>query len=117
MEQLLEKIKNRLEKVGFAYNKQTSTWSKIQRQQVSGGTISINGQVIQQPSTTITLEMNVSNFGECTVTDVKSGKDDVSILLQFQVLQNKELIQHLEINLYNNEYKMFDDLVTKIFKV
>lgn len=117
MEQLLEKIKNRLEKVGFAYNEQTSTWSKIQKQQVSGGTISINGQVIQQPSTTITLEMNVSNFGECTVTDVKSGKDDVSILLQFQVLQNKELIQHLEINLYNNEYKMFDDLVTKIFKV
>lgn len=117
MEQLLEKIKNRLEKVGFAYNEQTSTWSKIQRQQVSGGTISINGQVIQQPSTTITLEMNVSNFGECTVTDVKSGKDDVSILLQFQVLQNKELIQHLEINLYNNEYKMFDDLVTKIFNV
>lgn len=117
MEQLLEKIKNRLEKVGFAYNEQTSTWSKIQRQQVSGGTISINGQVIQQPSTTVTLEMNVSNFGECTVTDVKSGKDDVSILLQFQVLQNKELIQHLEINLYDNEYKMFDDLVTKIFKV
>lgn len=117
MEQLRSKIKERLEKVGFAYNEQTSTWSKIQRQQVSGGTISINGQIIQQPSATITLEMNVSNFGECTVTDVKSGKDDVSILLQFQVLQNKELIQHLEINLYNNEYKMFDDLVTKIFKV
>jgi hypothetical protein len=117
MEQLRLKIKERLEKVGFAYNEQTSTWSKIQRQQVSGGTISINGQVIQQPSTTITLEMNISDLGECTVTDVKSGKDDVSILLQFQVLQNKELIQHLEINLYNNEYKMFDDLVTKIFKV
>ena len=117
MEQLILKIKERLEKVGFAYNEQTSTWSKIQRQQVNGGTISINGQVMQQHPTFITLEMNVSDLGECTVTDVKSGKDDISILLQFQVLQNKELIQHLEINLYNNEYRMFDDLVTKIFKV
>lgn len=117
MEQLLSKIKERLEKVGFAYNEQTSTWSKTQTQQVNGGTISINGQVIKQPPTTITLEMNVSNFGECVITDVKSGKDDISILLQFQVLQNKELIQHLEINFYNNEYKMFDDLVTKIFKL
>jgi hypothetical protein len=117
MEQLRLKIKERLEKVGFAYNEQTSTWSKIQMQQVNGGTISINGQVMQQPPTTITLEMNVSDLGECTVTDVKSGKDDISILLQLQVFQNKELIQHLEINLYNNEYKMFDDLVTKIFNV
>lgn len=117
MEKLIKQIKERMTKAGFAYNEQTLVWSKKETHQQSGGTISINGKVMQQPPIITTIEMIVNDYGDCAVEDIKTGKIENSRIFGFEVWQNENLVQNFELNFYENEYNLFNDLLIKIFKI
>ena len=117
MEKLIEQIKERMTKAGFTYDEQASAWSKIETHQQYGGTISINGQVMQQSPTTITIKKIVNDRGDCVIEDTKTGKIENSRLFDFEVWQDENLVQNFELNFYENEYNLFNDLIIKTFKI
>lgn len=112
MDDLLSQIKSRLENAGFVYD---LDWTKTTQQIVGGGTISINGKVIQQQGTPVTIKMVFKNLGECIIKD--NSKEEVSLMCGFLVYKDLDIIQDLEINIYPNEYNYFNSLATQIFKI
>lgn len=116
MEQLRLKIKDKLEKYGFTCS-ENSEWVKSIQQTVRGGTIIVNGKQIQQPGKIIKVKMIYEDLGDCIITDIATNTETTSILCAFKLQQENELIQDFEINLYPDDYKVFNDLITKIFKI
>lgn len=116
MEQLRLKIKDKLEKYGFTRS-ENSEWVKFTQQTAGGGTIIINGKQIQQPGKVIKIKMIYEDLGDCVITDITTSIETTSILCAFKLQQDNELIQDFEINLYPDDYKIFNDLITKIFKI
>ena len=61
----------------------------------------------------------IINNGILEITDLsadKTGKIENSRLFSFEVWKNENLVQNFELNFYENEYNLFNDLVIKIFK-
>lgn len=112
MDTLLNLIKSKLEKSGFTYD---TEWTKTTQQMVGGGTVSINGKVMQQQGTPVTIKMVFKELGECVVKD--DSKEETSLMCCFQVFKDSDILQDLEINLYPEDYNYFEMLVNKIFKI
>ena len=116
MEQLRRKIKDKLEKHGFTCS-DNSEWVKSTQQTVGGGTIIVNGKQMQQSGKVVKVKMTYEDLGDCIITDIATNTEIISILCAFKLQQENELIQDFEINLYPDDYKVFNDLMTKIFKI
>ena len=117
MTELINNIKQKLEANGFNCDVEDTHWSKSETQMIGGGTISINGQVMQHQGSPVKIEMLFEILYETTVKDVESGIENHSLMCWFKVLQNKEPIQDLEINIYPDEFDFFEKLCNKIFSI
>lgn len=117
MTELVNNIKQKLESAGFNCDVEDTSWSKSETHMMGGGTISINGQVMQQQGTSVKISMLFDIVYETTIKDVETGLEDKSIMCWFRVLQNEEAVQDLEINIYPDEFDFFCTLVNKIFKI
>lgn len=82
---------------------------------VGGGTISINGQVMQQQGSPVKVDMLFEILYETIVKDTE--KEEHSLMCWFNVTREDETIQDLEINLYKEDYDFFNRLVTQIFGI
>lgn len=116
MEQLRLKIKDKLKKHGFTCS-ENSEWVKSTQQTVGGSTIIVNGKQMQQPGKVVKIKMTYEDLGDCIITDVATNIETNSMLCAFKLQQENELVQDFEINLYPDDYKVFNDLITKIFKI
>lgn len=117
MKELVDKIKERLESSGFNCDVEDTHWSKTITQMVGGGTITINGQVMQQQGTPVEVEMLFEILYEASVKDVETGTEEKSLMCWFKVTSGDDIINDLELNIYPNEYDFFNNLVTKIFGI
>lgn len=117
MTELVNKIKTRLESGGFKCDVEDTHWSKTFTHMVGGGTISINGQVMQQQGTPVEIEMLFEILYEACVKDTETGKEETSLMCWFRVKQGDDITQDLEINLYKDDYDFFNRLVTQIFGI
>ena len=59
----------------------------------------------------------ITSGKDVLVEDIKTGKIENSRLFSFEVWQNEKLVQNFELNFYENEYNLFNDLLIKIFKI
>ena len=117
METLVNKIKEKLESSGFNCDVEDTHWSKSFTQMIGGGTISINGQVMQQQGQPAKVEMLFEILYESTVRDVETEKEHRSIMCLFKVTREEETLQDLEINIYPDEFDYFNNLCGKIFNI
>ncbi len=117
MTELVNNIKQKLESAGFNCNVEDTSWSKEAVQMIGGGTISINGQVMQQQGTPVKIEMIFEILYEACVKDVDAETEEHSLMCWFKVLQNEEVVQDLEINIYPDEFDFFCTLTNKIFRI
>lgn len=117
MTELVNNIKQKLESAGFNCNTEDTSWTKEAVQIMGGGTISINGQVMQQQGTPVKIEMLFDIVCETVVKDVETEVEDKSLMCWFKVLQNEEAVQDLEINIYPDEFDFFCTLANKIFRI
>lgn len=117
MTELVNNIKQKLESAGFNCDVEDTTWSKSETHIMRGGTISINGQVMQQQGTPVKVDMLFDIVCETVVKDVETETAERSIMCWFRVLQNEEAVQDLEINIYPDEFDFFCTLANKIFKI
>ena len=115
MTELVNKIKERLESGGFKCNVEDTHWSKVFTQMVGGGTISINGQVMQQQGTPVEVDMLFEILYEAIVKDTE--KEERSLMCWFRVKQGEDITQDLEINMYKDDYDFFNRLATQIFGI
>lgn len=117
MTELVNNIKQKLEAAGFSCINEDTSWSKSETQMMGGGTISINGQVMQQQGTLVKIEMLFDIAYEAVVKDVETETEERSLMCWFRVLQNEEAVQDLEINIYPDEFDFFCTLANKIFRI
>lgn len=117
MTELVNNIKQKLEYSGFNCNVEDTSWSKETFQMIGGGTISINGQVMQQQGTPVKISMLFDIVCETTVKDVETEVEDRSLMCCFKVLQDEEVVQDLEINIYPDEFDFFENLCKKIYGI
>ena len=117
MTELVNNIKQKLESTGFNCSVEDTSWAKETVQMIGGGTISINGQVMQQQGTPVKISMLFDFVCETTVKDVATGVEDKSLMCWFKVLQNEDVVQDLEINIYPDEFDFFCTLTNKIFGI
>lgn len=115
MTELVNNIKQKLESAGFNCNVEDTSWAKEAVQMIGGGTISINGQVMQQQGTPVKISMLFDIVCETVVKDVETEVEDRSLMCCFKVLQNEEAVQDLEINIYPDEFNFFETLCKKIY--
>ena len=117
MTELVDKIKERLESSGFNCEFDDTIWIKDFQQVVQGGTLIVNGQPIQQESSYRNITMIFEICYECDIKDADTGNVDKSLMCGFQVIVDGEHTQHLEINLYKDDYDFFNRLITQIFGI
>lgn len=115
MEQLKNNIKIKLEQSGFKFN--SGIWDKTTKQTFAGSTIIINGKQKQQPGETVNVQMIIEDLGDCVVTDIATNTEILSNLYGFKLLHNSKIAQEYIINLYSEDYKMFNDILNKMFKL
>lgn len=117
MTELVNNIKQKLESAGFNCNVEDTNWSKSETHIMNGGTISINGQVMQQQGTPVKVDMLFDIVCETIVKDVETEITSHSLMCCFKILQNEETVQDLEINIYPDEFDFFCTLANKIFRI
>lgn len=117
MTELVNNIKQKLESAGFNCNVEYTSWTKEAVQMIGGGTISINGQVMQQQGTPVKIKMLFEILYEARVKDVDAETEECSLMCWFKVLQNEDVVQDLEINIYPDEFDFFCTLTNKIFGI
>lgn len=117
MTELVNNIKRKLEDSGFSCITEDTSWVKEAVQMIGGGTISINGQVMQQQGTPVKISMLFDIVCETIVKDVETEVEYRSLMCCFKVLQNEEAVQDLEINIYPDEFDFFCTLANKIFGI
>jgi len=117
MTELVNNIKQKLEATGFNCSVEDTSWVKEAVQMIGGGTISINGQVMQQQGTPVKISMLFDIVCETIVKDVETEVEDRSLMCCFKVLQNEEVVQDLEINIYPDEFDFFKTLCKKIYGI
>ena len=72
MTELVNNIKQKLESAGFNCNVEDTSWTKEAVQMMGGGTISINGQVMQQQEKPVKISMLFDIVCETVVKDVET---------------------------------------------
>lgn len=117
MKKLVNQIKNKLESVGFNCDVEDTHWSKSFTQMVGGGTISINGRVMQQQGQPVKTEMLFEILYETVVKDTNTDKEERSLMCWFKVMHGEETVQDLEINIYPEEFDFFHTLANKIYGI
>lgn len=117
MTELVNNIKHKLESNGFNCNVEDTSWVKETVQMIGGGTISINGQVMQQQGTPVKISMLFDIVYETVIKNVATEVEDKSLMCWFRVLQNEETVQDLEINIYPDEFYFFENLCKKIYGI
>ena len=117
MNNLVNNIKHTLESAGFNCVTEDTHWSKVETHMMGGGTISINGQVMQQQGNPVKIEKSFEICYEARVKTVGTDKEDRSLMCLFKVLRDEETIQDLEINIYSDEFEFFENLCKKIYGI
>lgn len=115
METFKKQISDRLTSVGFS--KDENKWSRSVMQILPGGTISINGQVMRQQDQKREIVLNVIESYEFDVTDLNNGNVDNCLMLRFEVLENNNIANEYEINLYPTEFDLFNKIIKQMFGV
>ena len=115
MENFKAQIRDRLTPIGFV--KTDNTWSRQIIQNVPGSTISINGQVMRQQDQKREIVLNVIESYEFDITDLNNGNVDNCLMLRFEVLENNNIANEYEINLYPTEFDLFNKIIKQMFGV
>lgn len=117
MIEFVNNIKQKLESAGFSCENEDTVWKKEFIQNLQGATISINGQVMQQPGSQRKIGMKFTILYEFTVTDIDTGKEDKSLMCNFKIYDGNHDVQNIDINFYADEFVLFLNLCNKIFKI
>jgi hypothetical protein len=117
MEQLKEKIRERFKTLGWTKDDVLDYWTKDSEAVVNQGTLIINGQQIPQEGKMVTLSKRFEICYDCPITDVATKRVDNTVMCKWMVYQDDEVAQYLEVNLYPDEYELFEIMCNKIFEL
>jgi hypothetical protein len=117
METLKQQIIEKLEASGFQVDMENVSWKKQETNTTGGATISINGQTFQQPGQQITVTKYFTILYECRISDVGEQNPHDSLMCTFEVYEDDNKVQDLEINIYPDEIDFFNNLSRKIFDI
>ena len=115
MENLANQIKSKLESCGFACEFEDTIWIKDVQKVIQGATLIVNGQPIQQEPSYKNITMIFEILYECTVKDEE--KVDKSLMCKWEVVDDGNETQYIEINIYPDEFDFFNTLCNKIFGI
>lgn len=118
METLLQQIRNKFTSLGW--NKEPEDqdmWVNKQEVLMDMSTVIINGrQMKQQGQKKIITQVFAVQY-ESTIVDIETKKVDKSLMCKFQILDDGNETQYLEINFYPEEFEFFENLCKKIYRV
>lgn len=116
METLLQQIKDKFTSLGWHKELEDhDMWVNEQEVMMNMGTLIINGQQINQPGQKKIVTQIFEVQYEVDIADVETKSVDQSLMCRFQVLDDGNEIQYLEINFYPDEFEFFENLCKKIF--
>ena len=92
------------------FEKDEDIYSKVFNAQQPGATISINGQVMQQPGRSIPCKYICENTGEGWIDDIQMS------MIRFYVEQGEEIALDYVEGIYLNEIESFKNLCNQYFK-
>ena len=115
MENLKNKIREKFATLGWVKDDTIDYWTEESEVIVNQGTLIINGQPIQQQGQKATLSKRFEICYDCPIKDVATERVDESVMCRWVVYQDDEEVQYLEVNLYPNEYDLFETICNKIF--
>lgn len=117
MEQLKEKIRERFKTLGWVKDDVLDYWTQDSEAIVNQGTLIINGQPVQQQGQKVAVSKRFEVCYDCPITDVETEKVDETVMCRWAVYQDDDPVQYLEVNLYPDEYELFETMCNKIFGV
>ena len=118
METLLQQIRDKFTSLGWHKELEDhDMWVNEQEVMMNMGTLIINGQQINQQGQKKIVTQIFEVQYETDIVDVKTKNIDKSLMCRFQVLDDGNEIQYLEINFYPGEFEFFENLCKKIFNI
>ena len=118
MEALLQQIRDKFTSLGWHKELEDhDMWVNEQEVIMNMGTIIINGRQMNQPGQKKIITHIFEVQYECEVKDTETENIDESIMCRFQVLDDGNEIQYLEINFYPGEFEFFENLCKKVFVI
>ena len=118
MEALLQQIRDKFTSLGWHKELEDhDMWVNEQETMVNVGTLIINGQPIQKEGQKKIITQIFEVQYESTVVDVETKNVDKSLMCRFQVLDDGNETQYLEINFYPDEFVFFESLCKKIYGI
>ena len=118
METLLQQIRDKFTSLGW--NKELEDhdmWVNEQEVMVNMGTIIINGRQMNQQGQKKIISQIFEVQYESTIVDIETKNVDKSLMCRFQVLDDGNETQYLEINFYPDEFGFFENLCKKIYGI
>lgn len=118
METLRQQIRDKFTSLGW--NKELEdhdVWVNEQEVMVNMGTVIINGRQIKQQEQKKIITQIFEVQYESDIVDIETKNVDKSLMCRFQVLDDGNETQYLEINFYPDEFIFFENLCGKIFNI
>lgn len=116
MEELVKQIQTKFNSLNW--NKSSDDhWNIEQDIPVSPSVIFVNGKPVQQPEQKRGIKKMFEMYYPCEIKDLTTGDIVKTVMCTFDVLEEGNEVQHLEINVYPNELDFFNNLSKKIFGI
>lgn len=118
MEALLQQIRDKFTSLGWHKELEDhDMWVNEQEVMMNMGTIIINGRQMNQPGQKKIITQIFEVQYESTIVDIETKNVDKSLMCRFQVLDDGNETQYLEINFYPDEFVFFENLCKKIYGI
>lgn len=118
METLRQQIRDKFTSLGW--NKELEDhdiWVNEQEVIMNMGTVIINGQQMNQQGQKKIITQIFEVQYESTIVDIETKNVEKSLMCRFQVLDDGNETQYLEINFYPDEFEFFENLCKKVFVI
>ena len=116
MEELVKQIQTKFE--SLSWNKVSDNhWDIKQDIPVSPSVVFVNGKPVQQPEQKRGVKKSFEIYYPCEIKDIHTGNVEKTVMCIFDVTEEGNEIQHLEINVYPGELDFFNNLSKKIFGI
>lgn len=117
MEQLKEKIRERFKTLGWVKDNVLDYWTNDSEAMVNQGTLIINGQPVQQQGQKVVVSKRFEMCYDCSIKTVDTDDVHETVMCRWAVYEDDDATQYLEVNLYLDEYDLFETLCNKIFGI
>lgn len=91
-------------------------YERKQTIQQPGRTVSINGQVFQQPGNIIEVRQIITNLGDGWLADMDESNKKEFTQYKFEIYQGDNLVTQYEENFYWDEPNYFINVFNQVFK-